>query len=97
MFPEHGCVRGNKEVWLIKGEFYSATEYNKTTEYKPFPAELYKRKNELSEAGKEEAKLGEEITTLQVKKERPSEKKAESESLVNKLFNSMKEIIILLQ
>lgn len=72
---------------FIKGEFYCANEYNSTTEYKIFPAEVYIISKEHADTGKENADSGAEITNIA--KKRPP-KKMEKSNLVDKLFNSLK-------
>ena len=52
----------------IKGEFYRSNEYNTTTDYKHFPAEMYLEKREIGETGKEYASSGAEITTFTEKR-----------------------------
>ena len=71
------------------GEFYSANEYNVTSEYQHFPAESYKRKTEENTCGNEDAKLGSETTSLQ-----PITSKAKAKSsgknLIDRLFGSIR-------
>ena len=74
---------------VINGEFHYSNEYNKTTEYKRFPAELYHASKELGNAGKEYAPSGAEITTSSQKL---NEKKTNNSNLVDTLLNSFKGI-----
>ena len=74
---------------VINGEFHYSNEYNKTTEYKRFPAELYHASKELGNAGKEYAPSGAEITTSSQKL---NEKKTNNGNLVDTLLNSFKGI-----
>lgn len=73
----------------IKGEFYCANEYNATTEYQHFPAELYLEKKEIGKTGKEYTPSAPEITTL-AKKSKPTKK--DKGNLVDKVFNSLKSV-----
>ena len=81
------AVRLQKEVGVIKGEFYYANEYNSTTEYKKFPAEMYIVSKEHGDTGKENADCGAEITDSS-KKIPP--KKISSGNLADKILNSLK-------
>lgn len=72
----------------MKDEFYYANEYNSTTEYKHFPAEVYITRKEVGDVGKETSDCGAEITTTSKK---PTPKKAEhSGGIVDKILNSLK-------
>ena len=73
---------------MKRGEFYSANEYNSTTEYKHFPAEVYRKPKEENPCGPEDAELGKEITMLQPKRQPPKNKG--SNTLVDKIFNSIR-------
>lgn len=73
---------------MKQGEFYSANEYNSTTEYKHFPAEVYIKPKEENPCGKEDAELGKETTMLQPKRQPPKNKG--SNTLVDKIFNSIR-------
>lgn len=75
---------------VIKGEFYCANEYNATSEYKHFPAEIYKISKEIGDAGTETADSGAEVTTLQKNDKKKPAKKSGDNNLVNKIFNSLK-------
>ena len=81
------AVRLQKEVGVIKGEFYYANEYNSTTEYKKFPAEMYIVSKEYGDTGKENADCGAEITHSS-KKIPP--KKTENGNLADQILNSLK-------
>lgn len=73
---------------MNNGEFYTPREYNNTSEYMHFPAETYVKPFEENPIGKEEAKLGNETTTLQ-----PTPKKVRGgapKSLIDSIFNSIK-------
>lgn len=73
---------------MNNGEFYTPREYNNTSEYMHFPAETYVKPFEENPIGKEEAKLGNETTTLQ-----PTPKKVKGgapKSLIDSIFNSIK-------
>lgn len=74
---------------ITKGEFYCTNEYNTTTEYQHFPAELYVEKKEIGNVGKEYAPSAPEITTL-AKKNKPTKK--DKVNLVDKVFNSLKSV-----
>ena len=74
-----------------RGEFYSTKEYNTTSEYCHFPAEIYLRPNEENPSAPENAPGGKEVTTLQPKIERPS-KGVESRELAQKMFRSVKSV-----
>ena len=78
-----------REVETIKDEFTHFNEYNKTTEYQKFPAELYKKNKEENSAGLEQANLGKEVTTLQTSSQNKNGKNSTS-GLLNKIFNSLK-------
>ncbi|MBO5357389.1 MAG: hypothetical protein J6A95_06420 [Clostridia bacterium] len=73
---------------MSNGEFYSSSEYNSTSEYRHFPAEIYIKPNEENKLGNEQADLGKEITTLQQKDK--SKSKDNSKGLIDKIFNSIK-------
>ncbi|MBQ5802434.1 MAG: hypothetical protein IIW27_05315 [Clostridia bacterium] len=73
----------------IKDEFSYFNEYNKTTEYKRFPAENYRNPNEENFAGAEQSDLGKEVTTLQESKTRKSDKNKHG-SVIEKIFKSLK-------
>ena len=75
---------------MYNGEFYNSGEYNSTSEYKHFPAEIYIKKNEENYSGKEQADLGKEMTTLQPK--RKKSKKDSSKTIVDKVFDSIKAV-----
>lgn len=76
---------------MNNGEFYSANEYNSTAEYKSFPAEIYYKSQEINPSGKEQPRLGDEITTIE--KKRTRRKKAEgSGGLLEKIMNSVKSV-----
>lgn len=73
---------------MNNGEFYTPREYNNTSEYMHFPAETYVKPFEENPLGPEEAKLGDEATTLQ-----PTPKAAKGgapKSLIDSIFNSIK-------
>ncbi len=80
--------RYKENAGLKKGEFYSANEYNPTTEYKHFPAEVYITPKEENPCGKEDADLGKEATMLQPKRKPPQNNG--SRTLVDKIFNSFR-------
>ena len=73
----------------MRGEFFSANEYNKTSEYKHFPAEMYVKPKEENLCGKEEAKLGDEITTLQEKKA-PKSRADSQKTVTNKILDTIR-------
>ena len=74
---------------MNQGEFYSAKEYNATSEYKHFPAEIYRKPREENQCGKEDAELGKEITSLQPNPKK-RKKSGETNTLLDKLFNSLR-------
>lgn len=73
----------------IKDEFKYFNEYNKTTEYQKFPAEIYLKHNEENSLGLEYSDLGKEVTTIQTS---PSKKedKNKRKGVLEKIFNSLK-------
>lgn len=75
----------------MRGEFYSANEYNSISEYKHFPAEMYVKPNEENKCGNEQAELGNEVTTLQ-RKRSDSKKKKSARTATDKLFESIRGI-----
>ncbi|MBR2340874.1 MAG: hypothetical protein IKA72_00495 [Clostridia bacterium] len=80
-----------KEVSGIKGEFYYANEYNPSTEYKHFPAEIYAVSKEYGKSAKEYADSGAEITNTSKKL---SKQKSGSGTLVNKVLDSLKGVAV---
>ncbi len=78
----------------IKDEFYCSKEYNRTTEYQHFPAEIYIKPKEENTSGKEHADLGKEITTLQKSKKVEKKSNKDKQGLVDKIFNSLKGVAI---
>ena len=74
---------------MQQGEFYSSKEFNATSEYRHFPAEVYIKPREENACGREDADLGPEITTLQ-----PKPKKAAKgngvKTIVDKVFSSVR-------
>ena len=76
---------------FMRGEFYSANEYNSISEYKHFPAEMYVKPNEENKCGNEQAELGNEVTTLQ-KKQSDGKKKKSARAATDKLFESIRGI-----
>ena len=84
-------IKGGK--LMNNGEFYKSNETSKINEYKYFPAEEYRRRFEENQSGKEEARSGKEITTLQKRKsERKSNSDITPKTLIDKIFNSVKTI-----
>ena len=78
---------------MNNGEFYSINEIKKISEYKYFPAEEYKSKYEVNPSGKEQAKSGSEVTTLQKKKlDTKLNPDGTSKTVIDKIFNSIKTI-----
>ena len=75
---------------MNNGEFYNSSEYNSTSEYRHFPAEMYIKPKEENKSGKELSSLGNEITALNRKREKP--KSDNSKSLIDKIFNSIKTV-----
>lgn len=74
---------------MNNGEFYSSNEYNSTSEYRHFPAEMYIKPKEENKLGNEQADLGKEISTLQPKKK--TQKSSDNKnSIIDKIFNSIK-------
>ncbi len=53
---------------MNNGEFYSSNEYNATTEYQRFPAEIYRRGVEVNPSGREQSSPTQEVITLQKSK-----------------------------
>ena len=76
---------------MNNGEFYNSSEFNKTSEYKHFPAEMYIKPKEENKSGNEQSSLGKEITTLQNK---GKEQKASdsSKTIIDKIFSSVKAV-----
>ncbi len=74
----------------IRGEHYYSKEYNVTTEYQAFPAEVYIKPKEQNYLGLENAKTGTEATPLQNSNTKNKTQKHQSSSLIEKLFNSIK-------
>ncbi len=74
----------------IRGEHYYSNEYNATTEYQTFPAEVYIKPHEENYLGLENANTGTETTTLQNNNTKNKTQKHQSSSLIEKLFNSIK-------
>lgn len=76
---------------MNSNEFYTSKEYNKTSEYKNFPAEMYINNNDINFSGLEKSNTGQEITTntnsLSNKKIKDN-----SKNLFNKIFDSIKSI-----
>ncbi len=78
---------------MNNGEFYSSNEYNATSEYRHFPAEVYKKPNEENALGKEQAAVGKEATTIEAKKEiQKNNGDSATKSVIDKLFNSIKSV-----
>ncbi len=75
----------------IRSEHYYSKEYNATTEFQKFPAEVYLNPKEENYVGLEKANTGAETTTLQSVKNK-SKKSNQSSSLIEKVFNSIKGI-----
>ena len=83
----------NGGVLMNNGEYFSSSEINKTSEYKQFPAEMYKKKIEENSLGNELSGGGNEITTLQKKKQdRRLNQDGSSKTLIDKIFNSVKTV-----
>ena len=76
---------------MYNGEFYNSSEYNSTSEYKHFPAEMYIKPKEENKLGNEQASLGKEITTLQEKSNAPKGKDGSS-TIIDKIFKSIKAV-----
>ena len=74
----------------MKDEFYKSNEYNKTSEYLHFPAEIYTRKIEENALGKEKVDVGAEVTTLQKAKKERSQRNNSQKNFMDKIFNSIK-------
>ena len=74
---------------MHQGEFYSAKEFNATSEYRHFPAEVYIKPREENACGREDADLGREATTLQAKPKKATRSNA-AKSIVDKVFNSVR-------
>ena len=74
---------------MHQGEFYSAKEFNATSEYRHFPAEVYIKPKEENACGREDADLGREATTLQAKPKKAAKSNA-AKSIVDKVFNSVR-------
>ena len=74
---------------MNQGEFSNAKEYNATSEYKHFPAEIYIKPREENRSGAEVGELGREETTFQPKRRR-KERSDDQKTLIDKLFNSIR-------
>ena len=79
-------------MFAIKDEFYHSYEYNSSTEYKYFPAEIYAISREVSVPDKELADSGQEITTTTPK--RAVAKQVDNGTIVNKILNSLKGVAV---
>ena len=78
---------------MNQGEYYRASEYNPTSEYKHFPAEMYVRPREENASGVEQADTGKETTAFQPKPQPQQTPKGEAaKTLVDKLFGSVRTI-----
>ena len=78
---------------MNNGEFFFSGEENKISEYKYFPAEIYRKDKEENYSGKEKANGGSEITTLQKRRvEKKANKDGSSKSVVDKIFSSIKSV-----
>lgn len=78
---------------MNNGEFFNSSESNKTTEYKYFPAEIYRKNKEENHAGVEEVLKGDEITTLQRnKKTLKDEGDTGRKRIIDKVFSSIKAV-----
>lgn len=83
----------NGGVLMNNGEYFSSSEVNKTSEYKQFPAEMYKKKIEENSLGNELSGGGNEITTLQKKRrDKGLNQDGSSKTLIDKIFNSVKTV-----
>ena len=78
---------------MNNGEFFSSGEYNASSEYKHFPAEVYKKPFEENESGKENSDLGKETVSLQTK-QRPKSNGGVVKTLIDKLFGSLKSVAV---
>ena len=76
---------------LMRGEFYSANEYNSISEYKHFPAEMYVKPKEENLSGKEESELGNEVTTLQPKRT-PKSRTDSQKTVTDKILESIRSV-----
>lgn len=76
---------------MNNGEFYSSKEHNHISEYRHFPAEIYKNPFEENKVGNELADLGQEATTVQPTK-RKAKKDDGSKTILDKLLNSLKSV-----
>lgn len=76
---------------MSNNEFYKSNEYNKTSEYQHFPAEMYLNNNEINFSGLEKSNTGQEITTNQETKLN-KKTKDDSKNIFNKIFDGIKSI-----
>ena len=74
---------------MNRGEFYSSSEYNATSEYKHLPAEVYIKPQEENTSGKEVSNPECEVTTIQPKSA-PQKGSGESKTLIDKIFGSIR-------
>ena len=74
---------------MNQGEFFSSNEYNATSEYRHFPAEIYKKPLEENKCGNEGAELGREITTVQPGRKR-ARKGDGAKTLIDRIFGSIR-------
>lgn len=74
---------------MNQGEFYGASEYNAISEYKHFPAEIYRKPQEENKCGKEDADLGKEATSLQTKPKN-AKKSNDTGNVIDKIFNGIR-------
>ncbi|MBE5730419.1 MAG: hypothetical protein E7350_00520 [Clostridiales bacterium] len=77
---------------MNSGEFYNAKEHNHISEYRHFPAEIYKKPIEENEIGNELAHLGQEATTLQKTKKNAKSNGDGAKTIMDKLFNTIKSV-----
>ena len=77
---------------MSNNEFYKSNEYNKTSEYQHFPAEMYLSNNDINFTGIENPNTGQEITTNNTNTKHNKKTNSSSKSLLNKIFDGIKSI-----
>ena len=77
---------------MSNNEFYQSNEYNKTSEYQYFPAEMYLNKNDINFTGCEISNVGQEITTTNTNFKHDRKTKDTSKNLLSRIFDGIKSI-----
>lgn len=77
---------------MSNNEFYKPNEYNKTSEYQHFPAEMYLNNNDINFSGLEKPNTGQEITTNNTSSKYNKKTKENSKNLFSRIFDGIKSI-----